>query len=162
MHKNNISYSTVPAMRKISYSTEVYASQDIVWKLLLEKAEKPQSYIPSVTEVKILERYNDGFLREVIAQGMTLKERVTIDESQGEISYLILEHPLFFGKVINRVVPTSSVYNPVAPQTLTIEADWGPKDDEAEKIIQTNMPTQIQQEVLSLKELAEELEKADN
>lgn len=162
MHKNNFPHNTVPAMRKISYSTDVYASPKIVWKLLLEKAENPQSYIPGVMEAKILERYNDGFLREVKTQGMVLREKITIDEVHKEITYLLLEHPLFFGKVINRVVATSSVYNPVAPQTLTIEVDWGPKDEEAEKIIQTNMPTQIQQEVLSLKELAEEIEKADN
>lgn len=132
MYKNKISYSAGSNMRKISYSTDVYASPKIVWRLLLEKAENPQSYIPGVMEAKILERYNDGFLREVKTQGMILREKVTIDEVHKEITYHMLEHPLFFGKVINRVVLTSSVYNPVAPQTLTIEVDWGPKDDEAE------------------------------
>lgn len=161
MHDNNISYSTVSNMRKISYSTDVYASPDIIWRLLLEKAEKPQSYMPGVTEAKILERYDDGFLREIKTQGMVLKEKVTIDEAHREIRYLLLEHPLLSGEVVNRVVP-SSVQNPASPQVLTIVVDWGPKDEEAEKIIQINMPAQIQQEVLNLKELAEKLEKAAN
>ncbi len=151
-------------MRQISYSTEVNASLEIVWKLLLDKVEKPQEYIPGVIETKILERYDDGFLREIRTQGMVLKERITIDaptieEAHGEIRYLLLEHPLFFGQVVNRVVP-SSVQSPVAPQVLTITVDWGPKDEDAEKIIQAEMPAQIQKEVLILKELAEALERA--
>ncbi len=42
---------------------------------------------------------------------------------------------------------------------LTITVDWGPKDEKAEKIILEDLPAQIQREVLSLKERAEEVER---
>jgi hypothetical protein len=146
-------------MRQVSFSAKVHASRETVWQLLLDKVEKPAGYIPGVTDVKIVERYDDGVLREVRTQGMVMKERVTLDEAHGEVHYLLLEHPLFSGQVINRVVPTS-VQNPMAPVVLTISLDWGPKDESGEKIIQTELPAQIQQEVLSLKERAEELERS--
>jgi Domain of unknown function (DUF1857) len=146
-------------MRQVSFSAKVHATRETVWQLLVDKVEKPAGYIPGVTDVKIVERYDDGVLREVRTQGMVMKERVTLDEAHGEVRYLLLEHPLFSGQVINRVVPTS-VQNPVAPVVLTISLDWGPKDESAEKIIQTELPAQIQREVLSLKERAEELERS--
>lgn len=145
-------------MRQASFNATIHAPRKTVWQLLLDKVENPDSYIPGVTEVNILERYEDGVLREVRTQGMVLKERVTLDEAHGEIRYLLLEHPLFSGQVINRVVPTS-VQNPVSPVVLTIALDWAPKDESAERIILTELPAQIQREVLTLKERAEELER---
>ncbi len=148
-------------MRKVSFSTDVYASLQIVWQLLLDKIEKPQNYNSDIGEVKILERYDDGLLREFRTQGIVIKERVTINEARGEVSFFIVEHPLFFGQVINRVVP-SSVQSPVAPQVFTIVVDWGPKNEGAEVIIRAELPAQVQLEVLSLKNTAEALERADD
>jgi len=90
-------------MRKVSFSTDVYASLQIVWQLLLDKIEKPQNYNSDIAEVKILERYDDGLLREFRTQGIVIKERVTINEARGEVRFFIVEHPLFFGQVINRL-----------------------------------------------------------
>ncbi len=145
-------------MRQVTYSAEVHAPREILWRLLLDKVENPAGYIPGVIEARILERYDNGVLRQIRTQGMTVKERVSINEAIGEVRYLLLEHPLFSGQVINRVV-AASVQNPAAPVVLTITVDWGPKDEKAEKIIQEDLPAQIQREVLSLKEKAEELER---
>ncbi len=146
-------------MRKLTYSIEVRATRETVWRLLVDKVENPAGYIPGVVETKILERYDDGVVREIRAQGMVVREKVTLNEAAGEVSYLLLEHPLFSGQVINRVVPTS-VQNPMAPVVITIILDWAPTDENAEKIIETELPAQIQREVLSLKEKAEELEQS--
>ena len=148
-------------MRKISYSCEVHAALDTVWKLLIEKVEQPQSYIPGVIQSRILQHYGNGVLREVKCEGMLIKEKVVIDKVHGEIHYFLLEHPLFTGRVVNRVVP-SAVQSPVAPQLLTIEVDWIPKDEEAERLIQSGIPDQIQTEVLSLKQRAEALEREES
>ena len=148
-------------MRKISYSCEVHAALDTVWKLLIEKVEQPQSYIPGVVQSRILQHYGNGVLREVKCNGMLIKEKVVIDKPHGEIHYFLLEHPLFTGRVVNRVVP-SAVQSPVAPQVLSIEVDWAPKDDEAERLIQSGIPKQIQSEVLSLKQRAEALEREES
>ena len=148
-------------MRKISYSCEVHAALDTVWKLLIEKVEQPQSYMPGVVQSRILQHYGNGVLREVKCEGMLIKEKVVIDKVHGEIHYFLLEHPLFTGRVVNRVVP-SAVQSPVAPQLLTIEVDWAPKDEEAERLIQSGIPDQIQREVLSLKQRAEVMEREES
>ena len=145
-------------MRRISFSAEVHASRQTVWKLMLDKVENPGNFLPGVVGTTIRDRSAYELLREVRTQGMVIQERIKIDEPRGEIQYLLIEHPLFSGLVVNRVVPTS-VQSPVAPQRFTIEADWIPRNEEAEQIIRTDLPAQIQQEVLSLKEKAEELEK---
>ena len=148
-------------MRKISYSCEVHAALDTVWKLLIEKVEQPQGYMPGVVQSRILQHYGNGVLREIKCNGMLIKEKVVIDKTHGEIHYFLLEHPLFTGRVVNRVVP-SAVQSPVAPQMLTIEVDWVPKDEEAERLIQSGIPDQIQNEVLMLKQRAEALEREES
>jgi uncharacterized protein (DUF302 family) len=147
-------------MRKISYSCEVHAALDTVWKLLIEKVEQPQSYMPGVVQSRILQHYGNGVLREIKCEGMMIKEKVVIDRVHGEIHYFLLEHPLYTGRVVNRVVP-SAVQSPVAPQLLTIEVDWAPKDEAAERQIQTVIPEQIQMEALTLKQKAEALEREE-
>lgn len=144
-------------MRKISYSCEVHAPLDTVWKLLVDKVEKPQTYLPGVVHARIVQHYGNGVLREIKGEGLQIKEKVVIDRAHGEIHYFLLEHPLFSGQVINRVVP-SSVQSPVAPQFLTIEVEWVPKNEQAERLIQSGIPEQIQGEVLALKQLAEAME----
>ena len=148
-------------MRKISYSSEVHAALDTVWKLLIEKVEQPQSYMPGVVQSRILQHYGNGVLREIRGDGMLIKEKVVIDKAHGEVHYFLLEHPLFTGRVVNRVVP-SSVQSPVAPQLLTIEVDWAPKDEKAEQLIQSVIPDQIQAEVLTLKQRAEAMEREES
>jgi len=148
-------------MRKISYSCEVHAALDTVWKLLIEKVEQPQSYMPGVVQSRILQHYGNGVLREIKCNGMLIKEKVVIDKMHGEIHYFLLEHPLFTGRVVNRVVP-SAVQSPVAPQILTIEVDWVPKDEEAERLIQSGIPEQIQIEVHTLQQKAEALEREES
>ncbi|ACH39272.1 protein of unknown function, DUF302-containing [Citrifermentans bemidjiense Bem] len=148
-------------MRKISYSCEVHAAFDTIWKLIIEKVEQPQTYLPGAVQSRILQHYGNGLLREVRGEGLLIKEKVVIDKTHGEVHYFLMEHPLFTGRVINRVVP-SSVQSPVAPQILSIEVDWTPKDDEAERMIQATIPEQIQREVLSLKQLAEAMEKEES
>jgi len=147
-------------MRKISYSCEVHAALDTVWKLLIEKVEQPQTYMPGVIQSRILQHYGNGVLREIKGEGLLIKEKVVIDKAHGEVHYFLLEHPLFTGRVVNRVVP-SSVQSPVAPQVLTIEVDWIPKDEQAERLIQSAIPDQIQSEVITLKQRAEALEKEE-
>ena len=144
-------------MRKISYSCEVHAPLDTVWKLLVDKVENPQTYLPGVVHARIVQHYGNGVLREINGEGLQIKEKVVIDRAHGEIHYFLLEHPLFAGRVINRVVPCS-VQSPVAPQLLTIEVEWAPKNEQAERLIQSGIAEQIQSELLALKQLAEAME----
>lgn len=148
-------------MPKISYSCAVNAALDTVWKLLIEKVEQPQNFLPGVIHSRILQHYGNGVLREVKRDGMLVKEKVVIDRTHGEIHYFLLEHPSFSGRVVNRVV-ASAAQNPATPQLLTVELDWTPKDEEAERRLAQELPEQLQREVLLLKERAESLEQEDS
>lgn len=141
-------------MRETTFSTPVYARLETVWKILLDKMEHPEHFIPGVEETKILDRFEGGLIREIRTNGMTIRERVMIDESGGEIRYEIMEHPLFTGFIVNRVIPTAR-QSPVAPQTLTLEVNWIPKADD-EVALREEMTDAMQAAVLTIKELAED------
>ena len=79
-------------MRHTSFSAYIYAPKEIVWKLMVDKIENPGYYLPGVLDVRIMERHGHTLMREVKAQGMFMKEIVTIDEPHGEIQYALLEH----------------------------------------------------------------------
>lgn len=52
-------------------------TRDDVWQGLLLKAEDALPFVPSMTRCEVLERYDDGLLREIEFRGQTFSERVT-------------------------------------------------------------------------------------
>lgn len=54
-----------------------------VWEGLLHKAEHPGPYVPAVTACRVLERYSDGFLREITVRDEDrVRERVTFEPEE--------------------------------------------------------------------------------
>jgi hypothetical protein len=67
---------------------------DEIWRSMLHKAENPVEFVPSITECRVVERYDDGFLREVVFWGVDrVLERVTSDRERGRILFEVLDHP---------------------------------------------------------------------
>ncbi|MEV8552335.1 AtaL-like protein [Streptomyces glaucescens] len=64
-----------------------------LWRALLHKAERPQEYVPAISEARILERYPDGFLREVRRGERVFLQRVTPEEAAGLITFRHLNTP---------------------------------------------------------------------
>lgn len=51
-----------------------------LWAILRRKAEDPVPFIPDITACDVLERYADGFLREIVVRGTShVRERVTFE-----------------------------------------------------------------------------------
>lgn len=48
-----------------------------LWRGLEMKAENPLDFVPGMESCHIVERYPDGFLREVVLRGDRLRERIT-------------------------------------------------------------------------------------
>lgn len=48
-----------------------------LWRGLELKAENPIDFVPGMESCRIVERYADGFLREVVLRGDRLRERIT-------------------------------------------------------------------------------------
>ncbi|KML59155.1 hypothetical protein VL15_11105 [Burkholderia cepacia] len=57
--------------------TEVVLSHEQLWRALELKAENPVAFVPGMETCKIVERFDDGFLREAILRGKPLIERIT-------------------------------------------------------------------------------------
>ncbi|GFO60208.1 hypothetical protein GMST_25330 [Geomonas silvestris] len=142
-------------MRKITYSTNIRARLETVWSLMVDRIEHPS--LPGVKEVRVTERGEGYLVREVRARWLMIQERVIVDQGKHEITFKMEEHPLFNGSAVMRAVALSR-QSPVAPVQLTMEVNWIPKHEEAERTILETMPSEIQQEVLGIKEEAEAID----
>ena len=58
-----------------------------LWQAMLHKAEEPTGYVPAITECTVLERYEDGFLRDARRGPRRLLQRVVTDEAGGRITF---------------------------------------------------------------------------
>ena len=138
-------------MLSYSFSTPVNASMEQIWTLLVDKIENPQRYVKSVKKFQILEKYQDGVLRLMESGGMKLKERITVDESNREIKFALVDNELFSGEIINKIT-TSETDNTL---TLTFTQNWQPLKAEAQKISEEEMAQAIKNAVLHTKDIAE-------
>ncbi|MFB8787367.1 MAG: AtaL-like protein [Potamolinea sp.] len=138
-----------------TFSSPVNASFETVWGMLLDKIENPQRYITAVEETKVLQRYDNGILREMRIPGMQLKERITVTEEAREIKFTLVEHPLFSGEIINKV-EFPSQEDSGESLILTFTQNWQPLNEEAENLKEAKMQETIKNAVLHMKELAEE------
>lgn len=138
-----------------TFTSPVNASFETLWGMLVDKVENPQRYIPEVEAVNILERYEDGILREMKLPGMQLKERITINEEAREIKFTLAGHPLFAGEIINKI-DTPLHDKSGNSLMLTFTQNWQALNDEAGQMNSEEMAQTIKKAVLHLKELAEE------
>jgi hypothetical protein len=56
---------------------ETPLSRSLVWRGLVMKAENPLPFVPVISSCKILERRDDGLVREIVDKGDTITEIVT-------------------------------------------------------------------------------------
>ena len=136
-------------MAKISYSEEVDMPVEILWHLLLDKTEHPDRTIKEAKQVKILERYEDGILREMTAGGITIREHIKIDELTKTIRFDLVGNSLFRGYFVNRIDKAKD-----GKIVLTYEQDWTPLDDKA-KELEGGFYNMMKTAVKEMKRLAE-------
>ena len=89
----------------VQYSVIVNASLDKVWSHLIYKIEKPENFVPSVSNVIILEENKDFITRQMTItteeNSAVIKEKITFVPYK--VRFLILEHPNFEGYVDNDI-----------------------------------------------------------
>jgi hypothetical protein len=132
----------------ISCSEAVNCSEQKLWDLLLDKAQHPEKTIKQVTESKIIQKYPDGFLREMTAVGLNIKERITIDEKSNQIKFVLVDNENFDGYFLNKIE------NKNGELILTYLQDWKPKNPEVQDLDLQFLPI-LQNAVLAMKKLAE-------
>ena len=143
-------------MLHATFSSPVHASLTTVWGLFMDKVENPGRYIKAVKASQVLERYDDGILREMKTDKMTVKERISIDEQAREVKFTLVDHPLFTGETINKVILPP--YNqPEGALIVIFELQWEPRTEESENIVtQEEINAVTQHAVLDLKSIAEQ------
>jgi len=87
----------------INYSVIVSVPLEMVWNQLLIKIEKPENFVPGVSNVILLDKKEALVLRQMTitteGNSFEIKEKITF--SPYCIRFLIIEHPLFEGYVDN-------------------------------------------------------------
>ena len=93
----------------VQYSTTVNVSLEKVWQHLILKIEKPENFVPGVSDVIILDKNEDFVTRKmtitVEGNATTLVEKITFIPYK--VRFLLLEHPKFEGYVDNDIKPIS-------------------------------------------------------
>jgi hypothetical protein len=84
-------------------SSHVDASPETVWAVLLDKMEHPQRYIEDALDAEVLERGAESVIRQlVLPGGVSFRERISADPAARSITFTLLDHPVFEGRVINQ------------------------------------------------------------
>ena len=131
-----------------SYSEQINSTFEKLWALLLDKAQHPNRTIKEITNVDILEKYDDGILRQMQALGMIIKERITIDEQNKIVRFELIQNSMFTGYFLNKVEGYDGEL------TLIYEQNWIPITPQA-KELETRLPQILINGVQEMKELAE-------
>ena len=133
---------------QISYSKQIDSTFETLWTLLVDKVQHPDRTIKEITHVKILEKYDDGILRQIQALGMIIKEKIIIDKQNKMVMFNLIENSMFTGYFLNKVED----YN--GTLTLIYEQNWIPITPQAREL-ETRLPQILINGVLEMKELAE-------
>ena len=113
----------------VQFTTNVNASLEKVWQHLILKIEKPENFVPGVSDVIILEKKEDFVTRKmtitVEGNATTLVEKITFIPYK--VRFLLLEHPKFEGYVDNDIKPISE-----KETEMTFTINWKDKTTQLE------------------------------
>ena len=133
---------------QISHSEQINSTFETLWTLLLDKVQHPDRTIKEVTHVEVLEKYDEGILRQMQALGMTIEERITIDKQNKIVRFDLIENSMFTGYFLNKVEGYDGKL------TLIYEQNWIPITPQAREL-ETKFPQILINGVQEMKELAE-------
>jgi len=133
---------------QISHNEQINSTIETLWALLLDKVQYPDRTIKEITHVEILEKYDDGILRQMQALGMIIKERITIDVQNKIIRFDLIENSMFTGYFLNKIEGYDGKL------TLIYEQNWVPITPQAREL-ETKLSQILINGVQEMKELAE-------
>ena len=139
-----------------SFTTEINSTREIVWGLMLDRAEHPESFTPGIKKVEIRSRFPEGFDRETWYGERRLKEHITIDEGQHRISSEVQDHQHLKGDVSHRILPMTDGDGVIVATTLNYRLINGATESQF-----PNLRHGIQESLIDLKNRAEERAKGN-
>lgn len=113
----------------VQFSTTVNTSLEKVWQHLIYKIEKPENFVPGISDVFILEKSDDFLIRKMTitteGNATTLVEKITF--TPYKVRFLLIEHPKFEGYVDNDI---KAISDNETEMTFTI--NWKDKTTQSE------------------------------
>lgn len=92
-------------LKMSQFTTVVNAPLDKVWSDLILKIERPEKFVPGISDVIIIEKNNDYVTRQMTVTtnetSTILKEKITFVPYK--VRFLLLEHPKLEGYVDNDI-----------------------------------------------------------
>lgn len=148
-----IDYQKEKTMPFTSFKTEVDASAERLWEMMVEKMRRPDKYVPGVVSVDVVQEFSDLAIerRMTAKEGgaeKTIHEIITADPETMTVIFKLKDDPVYTGYVINMI------FDEDGKVELDYTMHWTPKDASAV----TNEPDwarAIQGAVLHAKKLAE-------
>ncbi|SNB46695.1 hypothetical protein [Geobacter sp. DSM 9736] len=141
--------------------TTVHSQMDTMRRLLLDSIDHPQKYQKKVQDARVVEFMTDGVIREVRKDGSTIREGISVAERKNEflLTNELLEHPLYSGRILTRIVPTS-VQNPMSPISLEVTLELERKDFKVEGMLpgEEAIVKEVEEELEVFRKKAEEME----
>ena len=112
-------------MNEMSFSTvSVNVQKQTIWDVLLDRIVHPERYLIGVLESSIIKKSSDVIIRRMRTTLGEVIEQITIDVTNWIITSQFVQHPLFTGTTVNRILPTQSTPFSV----VTFGRAWKPKD----------------------------------
>jgi len=145
-------------MLYFSTIVSVHAPVEVVWQLLVDKVEHPDRYVSGVQGLEILEKYEDGVLRQ-LTHPMPIKERISINHEKLEIIFKLVDPVHFSGYFYNRIhLPADRQ----SDQPLKLEYGLEVEPIGAAAFDESRLPNAFFATLIHTKELAEQKVKAES
>lgn len=119
-----------------TYRVAIHAQADTIWQLLPRWLQMPEMYIHRVDSIKVVEKTENRVVREISWRGKLFRDKAYIDNDNKRINHELEEHPLYEGRYVMSIVPTS-VQNPMAPVELQIYLELKRRSFKVERMVQT-------------------------
>lgn len=85
------------------------APASVVWKLLLDKIEHPQRYVPGIMRAEIVSRHGATAVERVMqGDGEPIHELIGWEPNSMAVIFKLINHPRYSGFVTNIVLPATS------------------------------------------------------
>lgn len=142
-----------------TYRVAIHAQPDTIWQLLPQWLQAPEMYIHQVDSIKIVEQTETRVVREISWRGTVFRDKAFIDNDNRRINHELQEHPLYEGRYVTSIVPTS-VQNPMAPVELQVYLELKRRSFKVERMVQTEaeLAADISSLLESVKKKAEKRE----
>ncbi len=148
-------------MPNVQCQLPVEADIQTIWKVFLDKVENPSRYMEFVESCTILEDAETHIVREIKTPDMALKEKITVDEKQGEVYFELMDHPFFSGTVTHSIIPPAADLEGGLP-VVQVTLNWTATSPEGQALERDNAPVlkeSMEAATLHLKQMAEGFEK---